>query len=142
MQIVAHTTAAMAVKAVPEQEDALAAKVMAELLQELDQALVVVGTRTQVEVEAGAPAVPTVPWPRPWAPTSSSPTEPPRSRWRLSATWARRSAPPSSWAPPERTQMVTAAQVRPPSVVISRVPTELVEEGAMATPWVVVPNPT
>src|ERR1039458_9254376 len=37
--------------------------------------------------------------------------------------------------------MVTAAQVRPPSVVISRVPTELVEEVAMATPWVVVRAP-
>jgi hypothetical protein len=61
VQVVAHTTAAMAVQVVPEQQDALAAEVTPELLQEVDQALVVVGSPTEVEVEVGAPTVPAVP---------------------------------------------------------------------------------
>lgn len=58
--VVAHDQAAVSGEAIPEKERTLTAEVVAELAQELDQALVCMGARAEMEVEPGATTVPAV----------------------------------------------------------------------------------
>src|SRR5260370_37467149 len=58
VEVRAHRFAAVAVETIPQQHDALAAEVRAQFTEELDKPLVVVGSRSQVEVQTRPLAVP------------------------------------------------------------------------------------